>query len=167
MSKFKEINPEEIDDNAFKLIGSDWMLITAGSIDSYNMMTASWGGLGILWGRKICFCVLRPQRYTRECMEKAENFSLSFFDEKHRSVLEYCGSKSGRHVDKMAIDGITPVAAGDTVYFDEARLVLVCRKIYYQDITPKNFIDPTIDENYPKKDYHRMYVGEVIRCLVR
>ena len=84
MSKLKEINPEAVEDNVFKLIGNDWMLIAAGSMDSYNMMTASWGGLGVLWNRKICFCVLRPQRYTREFMEKTGSFTLSFFDEEFR-----------------------------------------------------------------------------------
>lgn len=164
---FKEIAPDTIKDNTFKLIGSDWMLITAGTLESYNTMTASWGGFGILWHKKICFCVIRPQRYTYSFMEKNKNFTLSFFEEKYKNVLEFCGSRSGKDADKAASVGITPVEGSlGTVYFAEARLIIECRKIYFQDIDPDHFLDPQIHKNYPDKDYHRMYVGEVMRCLI-
>ncbi len=164
--RFVEIKPEQISDNTFKLIGSDWMLITAGTLDSYNTMTASWGGFGVLWNKNICFCVVRPNRYTYGFMEKADTFTLSFFDNSYRNALVFCGSHSGRDVDKAAKTGLTPVEAGNgSVYFNEARLVIECRKLYFQDINPANFIDPDIDKNYPQKDYHRMYVGEIVRCL--
>lgn len=163
---FKEIQPGEITDNTFKLVGSDWMLVTAGSKESYNTMTASWGGFGVLWNKKICFCVVRPVRYTYNFMEKSDTFTLSFFGEEYRKVLNFCGSKSGRDIDKAAATGITPVeGSSGSVYFSEARLVIECRKIYFQDIDPANFIDPAIDRNYPMKDYHRMYVGEIVGCL--
>ncbi|HHV99230.1 MAG TPA: flavin reductase family protein [Clostridiaceae bacterium] len=165
--KFVEIKPEQITDNTFKLIGSDWMLVTAGTLGSYNTMTASWGGFGVLWNKNVCFCVVRPSRYTYGFMEKADTFTLAFFDDNYRKALAFCGSHSGRDVDKAAKTGLTPVESGNgSVYFDEARLVLECRKLYFQDLNPANFIDMGIDkEYYPEKDYHRMYVGEVIRCL--
>jgi len=167
-SKFKEIRPEEIGDNTFKLIGDDWMLITAGNLKKFNTMTASWGGFGILWHKKVCFCVVRPQRYTYKFMEEADTFTLSFFDDKYRNVLQFCGSKSGRDVDKIAATGITPVEdAEGKVYFSEARLVIECKKIYFQDLNPEHFLDPDIHKNYPAKDYHRMYIGEITRCLVK
>ncbi|WP_028895709.1 flavin reductase [Syntrophorhabdus aromaticivorans] len=163
--ELREISPEMITDNTFKLIGKDWMLVTAGSEAAFNTMTAAWGGLGVLWDKKICFCVIRPTRYTYAFMEKSEDFTLSFFEERYRDVLTYCGTKSGKDVDKVTQTGLTPVFDDDIIYFDEARLVMVCRKIYAQDIVPDNFIDPNIDKFYPKKDYHRMYVGEIRRCL--
>ncbi|UCE74142.1 MAG: flavin reductase [Methanomassiliicoccales archaeon] len=167
-TKFKAIDPNLIEDNAFKLIGTDWMLITAGTLDNYNTMTASGGGFGMLWKRKVCFCVIKPKHYTYSFMEKAKYFTLSFFAEEYRSVLEFCGSTSGRDVDKVAAVGITPIkGASGTVYFAEARLVLECRKIYFQDIDPNHFIDPKIHERYPDKDYHRMYIGEIVRCLLK
>jgi len=121
--------------NVFKLFGSDWMLLTAGTMENYNTMTASGGGFGMLFKkRKICFCAIKPQHYTYHFMEKAEYFTMCFFEEKYRSVLEFCGTTSGRDVDKAAATGITPVAGHwDTVYFAEARLVLECRKIYFHD----------------------------------
>jgi len=168
MTEFKQIEPQQIDENAIKLIGSDWMLITAGNLDSYNMMTASWGGVGVLWGLNVAFCFIRPHRHTLKFMEQARNYTLTFFDEQQRGILEYCGAKSGRDIDKMDIEGLTPVAGDDsTVYFSESKLVLICRKLYYQDIVPDNFIDPSIDQNYPDKDYHRMYIGEITRVLKR
>lgn len=166
--KFKSISPEKISENTFKLIGKDWMLITAGNIDKFNTMTASWGGLGVLWNKNIAICFIRPQRYTYEFMEKADVFTLSFFDEKYRAALQLCGSKSGRDIDKAKAAGITPVT-GDSgsIYFEEAKLVLECRKIYYQDINPEYFLDKGIQKNYPARDYHRMYVGEIINCLAK
>lgn len=165
---FKRIDPMEINENTFRLIGRDWILVTAGNPGAYNMMTASWGGLGVLWNKNVCFCFIRPTRYTYEFMEKSENFTLSFFGEQYREVLDFCGSKSGRNVDKTAATGITPVSGpSGTVYFEEARLVLVCKKIYYQDLNPDNFIAPDIGKNYQLKVYHRMYVGEITTCLMK
>ncbi len=168
MSAFVPIKPEDIRDNVFKLIGSDWMLITAGTRDFFNMMTASWGGLGVLWNKNIAICFIRPQRYTYDFMERSEHFTLSFFGEAYREALNLCGSKSGRQVDKAAATGLTAVV-GETgaVYFAEARLVLECRKIYFQDLDPTHFLDLSIHKNYPSRDYHRMYLGEIVRCLAQ
>jgi len=166
---FKSISPEEITDNPFKLIGSDWMLITAGPPEAHNTMTGGWGGLGVMWSRKIAFCMIRPHRYTYEFMERAENFTLSFFEERYRDALQLCGTRSGRDIDKAAAAGLTPVAGTlpGTTYFAEARMVLECRKIYFHDIDPAHFVDPSINEHYPQHDYHRVYVGEIINCLLR
>lgn len=166
---FRGLRPEEIADNPFKLVGSDWMLITAGPPDAYNTMTASWGGLGVIWNKNVCWCVIRPHRYTYQFVEKADNFTLSFFEEQYRDALNLCGSKSGRDIDKAAATGLTPIAGtlpGATC-FAQARLVIECRKVYFQDLVPAQFLDKTIHDNYPQKDYHRMYFGEVMNCLVR
>jgi len=133
------------------------------------MMTASWGGMGILWGRPVAFCFVRPQRYTFPLIEGSSVYSLTFFDAAHRDVLDFCGSYSGRDVDKVAATGLTPVVGSTgAIYFDEARLVIECRKLYTQDLQENGFVDPQIvDRNYPTRDFHRMYVGEVVRMLVR
>ena len=164
--KHNLVTPENINESAFKLIGSDWMLVTAGNLESWNTMTASWGGFGHIWNKNVCWCVVRPQRHTYGFMEKAHFFTLCFFDEKYRKVLNYCGTKSGRDVDKAAETGITPVATeGGAVYFAEARLIVECRKIYFQDLSPNNFLEASIQKHYPDRDYHRLYMGEVVRCL--
>jgi flavin reductase (DIM6/NTAB) family NADH-FMN oxidoreductase RutF len=162
-----EIQPEKIRDNVFKLIGKDWMLITAGTLDGFNTMTASWGGMGVLWDKKVCFTVVRPTRYTFSFLEENDTYTLSFFPSRYRKALMLCGTKSGREIDKVRESGLTPVFNGDAVFFEEARLVLECRRLYFQDIIPGNFQDTGIERFYPDKDYHRMYVGEVVRCFQR
>ena len=168
MKKFKAVRPETLKLNPFKLIGSDWMLITAGDPANFNTMTASWGSLGVMWGKPAAFCVVRPSRHTYGFMEKNSLFSLSFFDRKYRKALEFCGSKSGRDTDKIKATGLTPVTGpAGSVCFEQARLVLECRKIYFQDYNPSKFLDPEIRKAYPNGDYHRLYIGEILRCLVK
>lgn len=168
IEEFTEIKPEEIKDNTFKLIGSDYMLITAGNLKSYNTMTASWGGLGVLWNKNIAVCFVRPHRYTYQFMESTDNFTLSFFEQKYKGVLDYCGSKSGRDVNKALECKLTAIESTlKGVFFSQARLVLECKKIYFQDLQESNFLDKSIAHNYPKKDFHRMYIGEIISALVQ
>lgn len=166
--KFSETPVEQLTDNPFRLIGKDWMLITAGTLESWNTMTASWGGLGILWNKPVAFAFIRPTRHTFGFAERNDRFTLSFFDETHRDALTLCGTKSGRDTDKAKETGLVPVAGSPgTVYFEQARLVLECRKLHAQDLDPDGFIDPAIHDTYQDEDFHRMYVGEVFRCLVR
>ena len=163
---FKEISPLDIGDNTFGLIADDWMLLTAGPGDTFNTMTASWGALGELWNRKVAFAFVRPQRHTFGFIHRAKRFTMSFFPEEYRSALEFCGSRSGRDVDKAAATGLTPVfPTPDTTAFGEARLIFVCRKIYTHDLDPDHFIDTSISECYPDADYHRMFIGEIESVL--
>ncbi|HEY5621511.1 MAG TPA: flavin reductase family protein [Pontiella sp.] len=166
MKTFKEIKPIEIPGNPIHLIGQEWMLITAGVSDHFNTMTASWGGLGELWFKPVCFCFVRPHRYTYEFMEQYEMFTLSFFSDAFKSQLNFCGSRSGRETDKVKECGFTVrETQSGGIFFDEARLVLECRKIYFQDLLPDRMLDKTVLKNYPQQDYHRMYVGEILRVL--
>ena len=161
---WREISPDAISLNPFKLIGTDWMLITAGSIDSWNTMTASWGGLGFLWGKNVCFCFVRPTRYTFEFMERSMEFTLSFFPAEYRKALSYCGAHSGKEVDKAAETGLIPKSVGAGLSFEQANLAILCRKLYHHDFDPAKFIDTSIEANYPAKDYHRQYIGEILSC---
>jgi flavin reductase (DIM6/NTAB) family NADH-FMN oxidoreductase RutF len=166
--EFRTIDCRELKDNPFKLIANDWMLVTAGDIQKFNTMTASWGAMGELWNKKVCFCFVRPTRYTYEFMNTSDNFTLSFFDEYYRPVLDFFGRVSGRDVDKPTRGGMTPATTeSGAVYFTQARLVIECRKIYTADIDPALFLDPIIKKSYPMKDYHRMFVGEIVKCLVK
>jgi flavin reductase (DIM6/NTAB) family NADH-FMN oxidoreductase RutF len=172
----QRVSEHELDINAFSEIGKQWMLITAGSVDDYNTMTASWGTLGVLWGRSVAICFVRPTRHTYQFMERQEHFTLSFFPTEFHSALVYCGSHSGRDVDKAAETGLSPIAAAsgndaieggiEAVTFAEARLVFVCRKLYADVFEPAHFTDKAVDQEiYPKRDHHTMYVGEIISCL--
>lgn len=162
----KEISIREVKENFVSVISDEWALLTAGKIDSYNMMTVSWGGVGELWGKDVCFVFVRPQRYTFEFMEKSEYFTLSFYGGEYKKELGICGSKSGRDVDKTALTGFEPVEIGDSVSFNQAKITVLLRKIAYQDMNPDGFLAPEIMKNYAANDFHRTYVGEIVKVIV-
>jgi flavin reductase (DIM6/NTAB) family NADH-FMN oxidoreductase RutF len=152
-------------------IGDDWMLITAGDTkaEKGNWNTISWGGLGVLWRFNVAFMFIRPPRRTFDFANSAALFTLSFFDSSFHKALELCGTKSGRDRDKAAATGLTPIEFADgTIAFREASDIITCRKLYTHDFDPAAFLDPSIDEAcYPQKDYHRMYIGEVVAVKSR
>ena len=163
---FKEINPSKIKENPFDLIGKDWALVTCGSKDKFNTMTVSWGGVGIMWGRPVAFTFIRPQRYTFEFTENNEYYTMSFFDERYRGALSFCGSKSGRDYNKPKETGLTSVFTDDGVpYFEEAKLVLVCKKLYAQFLNEECVVDADKVKKWYDNDYHKMYVGEIVKVL--
>lgn len=154
---------DSVDVNPFKMIGKDWMLVTAGDENGWNTMTASWGGMGVMWGKNVAITVIRPQRYTKEFIDGSDLFTLSFFGDEYRQALAYCGKYSGRDVDKAKETGLTPAFADGTTAFEQAETVLVCKKLFAQQITPESFVDAACDEQwYPNKDYHVAYVGEIV-----
>ncbi len=166
-SSFSLIRPEQIEENPFTLLDKDWMLITAGTTEKYNSMTASWGGFGVLWNKKVVFTFIRPTRYTFEFTERESLFTLSFFGNEHKKALEICGRKSGRDLDKIKESGLTPLISGNYIAFSEAKLVLQCTKLYHNDLLPEHFLNPKIESNYPLKDYHRMYIGEIDKAWLK
>lgn len=169
MKNFKEIKAEEINENTFEIIGKNWMLITAEkSSGEVNTMTASWGGLGVLWRKNVAFIFIRPQRFTKEFVDRAERFSLTFFDESYRKQLGYLGTVSGRDENKIEKARLTVEHEEGVPVFKEAETVIICRKLYAQTLEEKFFIDKDSDkECYPDKDYHIMYVGEIEKVLVK
>ena len=168
MNIFKEIKPEELDKSSFQLIGKDGMLITAEKDNKINTMTASWGGLGVLWGKNVAFIFIRPQRYTKEFVENSDTFSLTFFDKNFKKELAYLGHVSGKDEDKISKANLTIKHSDSTPYFDEANITIICHKLYAQDIKPECFISSEIDISiYPEKDYHTMYIAEVEKVLVK
>ena len=162
----KQIEINEFSENPFKLIGSDWMLITAKKGEKTNMMTASWGGVGILWNKPVATIYVRPQRYTKEFIDNEEYFSLCVLPEDYRQILNYCGTKSGRDEDKIAETKLTIDESGKAPIFKESRLVLICKKLYAQDLTEQSFIDKSlVEKNYKAKDFHTMYIAEIEKIL--
>lgn len=165
-SIFKPVDPEKLSENFFRVINMEWMLITAGSMDSYNTMTASWGTTGILWNKKVAICFIRPSRYTFEFAEKSQLYTLSFFNDKYHDALNYCGTHSGRKVNKAAATGLKHIETpGGSVSFEQSRLIMECRKLYADFITEDNFIDKgLISLHYRKSDFHKFFVGEITGC---
>ncbi len=163
----KTIAPNELNENVFNLIGSDWMLVTSGDVKNYNTMTASWGGVGFLWNKNVCNVYVRPSRYTYEFIEKCGSLTLSFFTEEYRDALKFCGSHSGREYDKARECKLNPIPCGDSVAFREAKLIIRCKVIYKQDMSEDNFIDKTLLSNYKNGDFHRIYTCEIEEILIK
>lgn len=162
------MGPKQLQENVFSLIGDKWMLITAGDGERCNTMTASWGGLGVIWGAPAATCYIRPQRYTKEFIDREDYFTLSFFGEEHRQALSLCGSKSGREVDKVRACGFTvKTAACGAPYFEQAELVLVCRKRFAQEMDPANIPQDVKEKWYPNQDYHTLYIGQIVEVLTK
>lgn len=156
----------ELNENVFELIGKKWMLITAAKEGKSNTMTASWGGLGVMWGKKVAYVVIRPQRYTKEFIDVAESFSLSFLPEKFRKELSYLGSVSGRDEDKIAKAGLSLTYQEEVPYFEKSELVLICKKLFVQEFKDESFLDKSIlDTWYKAGDNHYLYIAEIIDVL--
>ena len=152
-------------ENLFELIGKEWMLITAGTPDKFNMMTASWGGLGWLWNKPVAFIFVRPERYTHAFIENNEHLTLSFYGQspEMRRVVNLCGVVSGRDHDKVKETGLTPVTTEHgAVTFAEARLTIEGRKLFRSEIQKAEFLDSEClarwYNNKPGGSLHTVYV---------
>lgn len=167
----KEISYTELSMNPMTLIGKEWMLMTAGTKErGYNTMTCSWGHLGAIWGHgggyPTSVCYVRPQRYTKEFVDREELYTLCFFDDRKKE-LAYLGTHSGRDEDKVAAVGLTPAFGDGYTYFEEARLVLVCRKLYRAPLKEEGFFhSEVVEDNYPNRDFHDLYIGKIEKVLV-
>jgi flavin reductase (DIM6/NTAB) family NADH-FMN oxidoreductase RutF len=150
----------------YQLWEQQWLLLTSGDFEAgqYNAMTVAWGSFGVLWNKPCAMVVVRPTRHTFNFIDRYETFTLTAFPTEYRKALQLLGTRSGRDGDKIAASGLTPAAAVQVAApaFEEAELVIECRKSYWDDLDPTHFINPDIHKNYPQKDYHRMYIGEIV-----
>lgn len=163
----REINPEELFLKPVDIWKNQWLLLTAGKMDDCNMMTVAWGSIGCMWNTPFAQIVVRPQRHTMKYIEKSECFTLSAFPEKYRPDLLHLGSVSGKNYDKLADTELTlkPSSSVLSPGYEEASLILECRKMYAQNMDPSCFITGTGAEVYPEKDYHRIYFGEILKAF--
>jgi flavin reductase (DIM6/NTAB) family NADH-FMN oxidoreductase RutF len=162
----QRIDPANLHLPVYRSWNDEGFLLTGGDFQAggYNTMTVGWGGLGRMWSRPMVMVVVRPQRHTRQFIDGFPDFTLSHFPAEHRDALSYCGSHSGRDVDKIRECGLTPIASREAGApgFAEADLIIECRKMYYDDFKPEHFIASFIQTNYTSRDYHRMYLGEIL-----
>lgn len=162
----REISAESINENIFKLIGKDWMLVAAEKDGKTNAMTASWGFAGVMWGKNCLITAIRPQRYTKEFVDGSDTFSITILPDGYRNALDYFGTVSGRDEDKIAKSGLTVEKCENTPYFAEGKLAIICRKMFAQEIKAESFIDKeALEKWYPNNDLHTLYVGEIVKVL--
>lgn len=166
----KEIKVNELTDNVFQTISKEWMLVTAGQPEKFNTMTANWGGMGFLWNKPVVFIFIRPERYTFSFVESNDSLTLSFLGEAHKEVHKVCGSQSGRDVDKVKATGLQPIFTDEGgITFEQARLTLVCKKLYADMIQPESFLTPGIVEKWYGEGHgglHKMYIAEIVKAWV-
>jgi len=156
---------QSLDLDIFRCFGADWALLTAGSIKAFNTMTISWGGMGTLWGKSVATVYVRPSRYTFKYMEENEYFTVSFFPDEYKDALKILGTLSGRDGDKLGKTTLTPVPAGPCVSYTQAKITLLCRKLYTQDLDPKAIPAEIMHSMYTDGAPHRIYLGEVVEIL--
>ena len=155
-----ELNPD-----IFSAYDKGWALVTAGSMEDFNTMTISWGGAGTLWGKPVATVYVKPCRYTHSYLDKNEYFTVSFFPEAYRKALTLLGTKSGRDGDKIGEAGLHPVTAGEGVGYEEAKLTLVCKKIYTLPFDRAAIPQEAIHAFYETEEPHTMFVGEVLQII--
>ena len=166
----KEIKITEVRENLVQLISKDWMLVTAGTIDNYNMMTASWGFMGHMWGHDTAGAVVRQERYTKEFIDRTGRFTLSFFPHEMTKALQVMGQHSGRDMDKMHY---APLRAEELptgqVTFCGARLVVECEVVYHDPFDPSKFSNPDLLARWYAPGtggMHERYYGKITRVWV-
>lgn len=167
MGDFKEIKAEDYKGNVFSEIGKKWMLITACKDGKVNTMTASWGGMGFLWGENVASVVIRQTRYTKELVDASDFFSLSFLNhEKYAKELAYLGKVSGRDEDKIKTANLHVEYSDGVPYIKEADDAIICKKMFVQTMAPEAFVQQELVEKwYSDKNYHDIYVGKIERIL--
>ncbi len=163
---FTKVNIAEQPINPFETIGQKWLLISAGTEEKWNTMTASWGGLGVIWGKPSATCYIRRSRYTKEFVDNSEYFTLTVLQDGYRDALTRLGSNSGRDIDKMHGSGLTPVFIDGQPTFEEAKMVLICRKRCKSGISPEDMTEDILERWYSDHDYHTMYIGEIVTAYL-
>lgn len=172
-SQYDRIKASDLPDNVFDLIGKQWMLVTAGDKASYNTMTASWGGFTYVWERPATIAYIRDTRYTYGFLQKEESFTLSFFTEQYRGALRICGTKSGRDTDKVKEAGLTPIKTPTGLMsFDEARMIIECKKILVQELDYTNLTEPykakIMEESYNNEHAkHQLFISEITNIWLK
>lgn len=146
-------------------------LLTAGNREKCNTMTIGWCQLGTLWSIPICTVYVRPERYTYQFMEESGYFTVSVLPEEAKRITAYCGARSGRDTDKIRDCGLTiRYGAEDAPFFAESEWVLVCEKIYVQDLSPEHMVESGPIAKYydpAHGGWHRSYIGRVAEVYRR
>lgn len=161
------IKPDNFRTDIFELWDKQWLLLTAGELDheAFNSMTVAWGSIGVMWNKPFVQVVVRPTRHTINFIEKFDTFTLCAFGEEFRDKLRYFGRVSGKDENKAERSGlkVIPSEKIECPAYDDAELIIECRKIYSSRFTPSEFIDPVIESKYPDKDYHHVFYGEILK----
>ena len=166
---FQKIDPKELTDNPVSLFADNWFVISAGDSTKFNEMTVSWGNLGNVWEEPSITIYIRNTRFTYPFIDNGRYFVLNSFDEEYRDKVKFIGSHSGRDTDKVKETGLTPkfTELGNP-YFEEAKLVIECEKMYYDDIVRTQLFEKGQEMYSVESDEtHRMFIGRIVNMWVK
>lgn len=161
----KETKAIEVNDNVIKEFGKTWALVTARKKDgSFNMCTLSWGSIGVLWSKEVVTIYVKPIRYTDSFLFEDDYFTITFFDEDHRSDLALCGTKSGRDIDKIKESNLEVIELENGITYKDFKRVYLCKKIYQTPFVKEGFINnqESLDRYYKDEPFHNIYIGEIV-----
>ena len=149
-------------------IGKGALLTATKEDGTLNTMTVSWGTQGVLWNREVCTVFVRPQRYTFEfCESENATLTLSFFGNERRDTLNFCGTKSGRDVNKIEMCNLKYTLNNGACIFEDAKITLVLKKLYADNLKEECFLDSNPLSNYKNGDFHRSYTCEIIDVIIK
>ncbi|WP_003544854.1 flavin reductase family protein [Desulfotomaculum nigrificans] len=141
--------------------------LTVKAGDKLNTMTIGWGAPAFIWQKPIFLVLVRYSRYTYQLLEQAREFTVSIpINKDMKKALAFCGTKSGREVDKFKEANLTaePAKVVNTPIIGECDLHYECKVVYQQAMEPAILADHIKTSAYPKGDYHVMYFGEIVAC---
>jgi flavin reductase (DIM6/NTAB) family NADH-FMN oxidoreductase RutF len=131
--------------------------------DRLNVMTIGWAMVGVVWRRPIMMVAVRTSRFTHGIIEEADNFTVTFPEGDRKKEIGYCGSKSGKEVDKFKECGFSTAKAKkvSTPVLEIPGYHYECRIVYKSPMNPRS-LSPDLESLYPAKDYHTLYFGEIL-----
>lgn len=163
----KAVNYMEIADRAMaQLRKGAFLTVKAGG--ALNTMTIGWATIGFCWRKPVFMVAVRDSRHTFTIIEKATDFTVSVPANGMQDAVAFCGTKSGRDVDKFEALGLKSVEGQKTVspILDIPGIHLECKIVYKTAMDP-GFMTADFEKLYPEKDYHTLYFGEIQACYER
>lgn len=164
---FNKVEFKDVQNYIYEKLSTSGALLVAGSLEKHNNMTIGWQTNGILWSKPVLISYVKPTRYTYQFTNDSDYFTVCYFDNQ-RDILKECGTKSGCDYDKDQLCNLHPLLFDGGIGYQEASLIVVCKKIYQDDFKEQLFLDPTIaQKRYQDHLLHRFYIGEVISVYLK
>lgn len=162
----REINFQELSKDFLSQLVKGAFL-TVKKEDIVNTMTIGWGNVGYIWNKPMLMVPVRYSRHTYSMIDRAKEFTVSVPVKRDlKEALAYCGTKSGRDVDKIKECDLTLHTAQqvDTPIISDCDLQIECRIVYKQAMEPGTLDQDIRDLKYPNGDFHVMYYGEIVKA---
>jgi len=144
------------------------LLVSQAQRGKPNAMAIGWGSVGIIWGKPIFVVLVRPSRYTYGCIEQVPEFTVNVPTADMKKVVQFCGSRSGRDIDKFARMKLTAVPSAEVSppLIGECAIHYECRVVHRNDVLPDALARQIVTGCYAQGDFHRVYFGEILRVCV-